>query len=138
MKRKKVVDVKFVELNEEKIFDSRNYVGVRFTDDDLKIGEDVPCSYDWLKTEEMPSEDWEEARFDGACAVGIDQPYDFDPDRIEELRQEIIEKLNTSDGPYPWDNEYLIAGYNYEYGNDSGEWIIYGAEVVGIIEIVMG
>lgn len=134
----KVIDVKFLELNEEKIFNPSGDCGVRFTDDNLKMGEDVPCSYDWTKTEEMPEEDWEEARFDGACAVGFCQPYSFDPDRMEELRKEIIEKLNMSDGPYPWDNVYIIKGYNSDYGNDAGEYIIYGAEVVGIIEIIMG
>lgn len=124
--------VKFIELNEEVALESCD-MGVRIDDEDYKMGDILPDSYNWLETEVLPKEEWETARLDGTCAMRLENAGWYDD--VNDLKKDIVKSLKYDDN-YFGDNIYLIAGDHSCYGTDPGECIIRNAEVVGIIEIV--
>ncbi len=133
---KKVVDIKFVALRNEEELLNANDIGIRFTDDEFNIGDDVPNSYDWNKTEILPREEWEEkADLGGACGLSFDHGWNFDD--INEAKESMIEMLNDA-GWYLGAYVYLIKGYQSWWGEDDHERIYRGAEVIGIIELIKG
>ena len=116
-------------------FTDKHFTGIRFDDRDFKSGDEVPCSYDWTKTDD-PTYDGslEDARLDGTCAIGVDVHWDDE----DEMKADIVEALNESDGPYPREHVYLIAGSGTtdDLANDEGEVIISDAVVYGEIELI--
>ena len=126
------MEVKFIELNEKVALESC-YMGVRIDDEDYKLGDLLPDSYNWLETEVLPEEEWETARLDGTCAMCLEDAGAYDD--VDDLKKDIIKSLSWNDN-YFGDNVYLIAGDHSCYGTDPGESIIRNAEVVGIIEVV--
>lgn len=132
--KKTVKGIKIIWIDTD--FTDKHFTGVRFDDRDFKIGDTVPCSYDWTKTDDPTYDgDWEDARLDGTCAVGVDVHWDEE----NEMKDDIIKALNESDGPYSRERVYLVAGSGTtdDLANDEGEVIISDAVVYGEIELIM-
>lgn len=100
--------------------------GIRGDDIDMKIGEYFQFSHD------MVYEDYygEEKLLDGSCAIGIEDP---DEDDIQNALDHITKT-------YLYKHLYVVAGDDYDYGNDDGEFIINncngenGAVVLAVIK----
>lgn len=99
--------------------------GIRGDSRLFSVGEELPCSQNMLddlydhETQTYPL-------LDGTCAIGFGYLW-FDGE-AEDL--ETIETAIAKCQKYGYDHMYLIAGYDSQYGDDDGEVIITGAEVV--------
>ena len=128
------MEVKFIELNEETALENVN-MGIRVDYEKYNLGDSLPDSYNWLETEVLPKEEWENARLDGTCAVSMSSTFWYDD--VDELKSDIIKSLKFSScNNYIGDYFYLISGSSSNLGTDPGEVIIRNAKVVGIFEIV--
>ena len=74
------MEVKFIELNEETALENVN-MGIRVDNEKYNLGDSLPDSYNWLETEVLPKEEWENARLDGTCAVSMASTFWYDEDR---------------------------------------------------------
>ena len=102
------------------------YFGIR-TGKAAEIGEELECSHDWDYENDCESEDL----LDGTCATGFNGSLWFDG---EEEDDELVEQaIALNKKRYSGDMQYVIAGYDSEYGNDEQEVIILGATVIAII-----
>ena len=122
----KVVDIQFVDVDEKRALQSP-HIGIRFSDKEYKIGDDVENSHNWVDG------DWTDEELDGASTVNVAEPWSYDS--LDELKETAIERLNKA-GRYPYDYAYLVAGTSSDYGEDTNESIIRNAEVVGILKLV--
>ena len=122
----KVVDIQFVDVDEKRALQSP-HIGIRFSDEEYKIGDDVENSHNWVDG------DWTDEELDGASTVNVAEPWSYDS--LDELKETAIERLNKA-GRYPYDYAYLVAGTSSDYGEDTNESIIRNAEVVGILKLV--
>ena len=122
-------------VNMDPSFTEEYFTGVRFDDRDFKIGDTVPCSYDWTKTENLPREDWESARYDGTCAIRVDVRWDDE----DEVAEHLLDQLRQSDaGGYYYVHAYLVTGTGEDddaVPNDDGEVVLTDMMVVGEIEL---
>lgn len=124
---KKVVDIKFIEIDEERALKA-HHIGIRFDDNEYKMGDDLENSRNWVDG------NWTDEELDGTCAVNVGEAWSYDD--LDELKETAIDRINMNGAGYLGQYEYLIAGYSSEIGEDDCEIIIKGAEVIGIIEIV--
>ena len=122
----KVVDIQFVDVDEKRALQSP-HIGIRFSDEEYKIGDDVENSHNWVDG------DWTDEELDGTSTVNVAEPWSYDS--LDELKETAIERLNKA-GRYPYDYAYLVAGTSSDYGEDTNESIIRNAEVVGILKLV--
>ena len=122
----KVVDIQFVDVDEKRALQSP-HIGIRFSDEEYKIGDDVENSHNWVDG------DWTDEELDGTSTVNVAEPWSYDS--LDELKETAIERLNKA-GRYPYDYAYLVAGMSSDYGEDTNESIIRNAEVVGILKLV--
>ena len=122
----KVVDIQFVDVDEKRALQSP-HIGIRFSDEEYKIGDDVENSHNWVDG------DWTDEELDGASTVNVAEPWSYDS--LDELKETAIKRLNKA-GRYPYDHAYLVAGTSSDYGEDTNESIIRNAEVVGILKLV--
>ena len=122
----KVVDIQFVDVDEKRALQSP-HIGIRFSDEEYKIGDDVENSHNWVDG------DWTDEELDGASTVNVAEPWSYDS--LDELKEKAIKRLNKA-GRYPYDYAYLVAGTSSDYGEDTNESIIRNAEVVGILKLV--
>ena len=122
----KVVDIQFVDVDEKRALQSP-HIGIRFSDEEYKIGDDVENSHNWVDG------DWTDEELDGASTVNVAEPWSYDS--LDELKETAIERLNKA-GRYPYDYAFLVAGTSSDYGEDTNESIIRNAEVVGILKLV--
>ena len=122
----KVVDIQFVDVDEKRALQSP-HIGIRFSDEEYKIGDDVENSHNWVDG------DWTDEELDGASTVNVAEPWSYDS--LDELKETSIKRLNKA-GRYPYDYAYLVAGTSSDYGEDTNESIIRNAEVVGILKLV--
>ena len=122
----KVVDIQFVDVDEKRALQSP-HIGIRFSDEEYKIGDDVENSHNWVDG------DWTDEELDGASTVNVAEPWSYDS--LDELKETAIKRLNKT-GRYPYDYAYLVAGTSSDYGEDTNESIIRNAEVVGILKLV--
>ena len=122
----KVVDIQFVDVDEKRALQSP-HIGIRFSDEEYKIGDDVENSHNWVDG------DWTDEELDGASTVNVAEPWSYDS--LDELKETAIKHLNKA-GRYPYDHAYLVAGTSSDYGEDTNESIIRNAEVVGILKLV--
>lgn len=122
----KVVDIQFVDVDEKRALQSP-HIGIRFSDEEYKIGDDVENSHNWVDG------DWTDEELDGASTVNVAEPWSYDS--LDELKETAIKRLNKA-GRYPYDYAYLVAGTSSDYGEDTNESIIRNAEVVGILKLV--
>lgn len=123
--------MEIIAIDEEKALANR-HMGIRFTDEDLAIGNDVTNSYDW-GAEEVEDWDGEYIELDGACAVAFGGGFSFDDlDELKEEAVKVIEKV----GAYPYDHAYLVAGTADRIGEDDHEIIVENAEVVAIVKFI--
>ena len=113
----------------QKIIEAKNngyrYFGIR-TGRVAEIGEELECSHGWNYENDCESEEL----LDGTCATGFNGSLWFDGEEDDELVEQAI-ALNKK--RYGGDMQYVIAGYDSEYGNDEQEVIISGATVIAII-----
>ena len=98
-----------------------NALGLRFDNNQYKIGDCLPCSHDWDYENDAASQDL----LNGTCAISLNNC-----DNLDELE----EKINEAEGKYIEPYIYIIASDDYEYGADDGEIIIAGAKVVGVVK----
>ena len=122
----KVVDIQFVDVDEKRALQSP-HIGIRFSDEEYKVGDDVENSHNWVDG------DWTDEELDGTSTVNVAEPWSYDS--LDELKETAIERLNKA-GRYPYDYAYLVAGTSSDYGEDTNESIIRNAEVVGILKLV--
>ena len=122
----KVVDIQFVDVDEKRALQSP-HIGIRFSDEEYKLGDDVENSHNWVDGE------WTDEELDGASTVNVAEPWSYDS--LDELKETAIKRLNKA-GRYPYDYAYLVAGTSSDYGEDTNESIIRNAEVVGILKLV--
>ena len=122
----KVVDIQFVDVDEKRALQSP-HIGIRFSDEEYKIGDDVENSHNWVDG------NWTDEELDGASTVNVAEPWSYDS--LGELKETAIKRLNKA-GRYPYDYAYLVAGTSSDYGEDTNESIIRNAEVVGILKLV--
>ena len=122
----KVVDIQFVDVDEKRALQSP-HIGIRFSDEEYKIGDDVENSHNWVDG------DWTDEELDGTSTVNVAEPWSYDS--LDELKETAIKRLNKA-GRYPYDYAYLVAGTSSDYGEDTNESIIRNAEVVGILKLV--
>ena len=122
----KVVDIQFVDVDEKRALQSP-HIGIRFSDEEYKIGDDVENSHNWVDG------DWTDEELDGTSTVNVAEPWSYDS--LDELKETAIKRLNKA-GRYPYDYAYLVAGTSSDYGEDANESIIRNAEVVGILKLV--
>ena len=122
----KVVDIQFVDVDEKRALQSP-HIGIRFSDEEYKLGDDVENSHNWVDG------DWTDEELDGASTVNVAEPWSYDS--LDELKETAIKRLNKA-GRYPYDYAYLVAGTSSDYGEDTNESIIRNAEVVGILKLV--
>ncbi len=122
----KVVDIQFVDVDEKRALQSQ-HIGIRFSDEEYKVGDDVENSHNWVDG------DWTDEELDGASTVNVAEPWSYDS--LDELKETAIKRLNKA-GRYPYDYAYLVAGTSSDYGEDTNESIIRNAEVVGILKLV--
>ena len=114
----------------QKIIEAKNsgyrYFGIR-TGRVAKIGEELERSHDWDYENDCESEEL----LDGTCATGFNGMLWFDG---EEEDDELVEQaIALNKKTYGGDMQYVIGGYDSEYGNDEQEIIISGATVIAII-----
>ena len=122
----KVVDIQFVDVDEKRALQSP-HIGIRFSDEEYKIGDDVENSHNWVDG------DWTDEELDGTSTVNVAEPWSYDS--LDELKETAITRMNKA-GRYPYDYAYLVAGTSSDYGEDTNESIIRNAEVVGILKLV--
>ena len=122
----KVVDIQFVDVDEKRALQSP-HIGIRFSDEEYKLGDDVENSHNWVDG------DWTDEELDGTSTVNVAEPWSYDS--LDELKETAIKRLNKA-GRYPYDYAYLVAGTSSDYGEDTNESIIRNAEVVGILKLV--
>lgn len=112
-----------------------NMWGIRFDDREFQIGEELPKSRRWEDGIETNEE------LNGTCALYVSDETDF----LEYLDGELeadcgeLDKYNEAienNNNYAGKHIYLVAiesRWGYEYGEDEGEVILNGAEVVRVI-----
>ena len=122
----KVVDIQFVDVDEKRALQSP-HIGIRFSDEEYKLGDDVENSHNWVDG------NWTDEELDGASTVNVAEPWSYDS--LDELKETAIKRLNKA-GRYPYDYAYLVAGTSSDYGEDTNKSIIRNAEVVGILKLV--
>ena len=122
----KVVDIQFADVDEKRALQSP-HIGIRFSDEEYKLGDDVENSHNWVDG------NWTDEELDGASTVNVAEPWSYD--NLDELKETAIKRLNKA-GRYPYDYAYLVAGTSSDYGEDTNESIIRNAEVVGILKLV--
>lgn len=109
----------------------KNYTvfGIRGDDRTFSSGEELPCSRNMVDDLLEENEDGilEYPMLDGACATGFGHLwFDGDDEDIDTIEKAIIANRDA----YGCEHLYLVAGYDYEYGDDDSEIIIKGAEVI--------
>lgn len=124
--RGKVVDIKFIDVDEKRALKSP-HIGIRFADEEYKMGDDVENSHNWVDG------NWTEEELNGASAVNVAEAWSYDD--LNELKETAIERLNEA-ARYPYDHAYLVAGTSNDYGEDVNESVIRNAEVIGILKLV--
>jgi len=112
-----------------KLIRERKYmvIGIRSLSDDEKynIGDICRYSYDWNHIHDRSTYGYENVMLNGTCAINTEIDYYWDED------DEIIEKIEeTYEKAYWKENVVIIAGYQWEYGEDDNEVIIEDAEVI--------
>lgn len=107
-----------------------NMFGIRFDNRTFSIGEEIPKSHRWdggIDTEEELS---------GTCAIFVSDESDFLDyldGTIEEMSSELNNYRAALKSDYPGEHIYLVAiesRWGWEWGEDEGEIIMNGAEVV--------
>lgn len=110
------------------IEENRNHYcvyGLRSDDRHFEPGQELPCSRNMID-DLYDCESGEYPLLDGTCATGFGYLwFDGEGEDLETVKKAI--ELNSS---YKCAHMYLIAGFDYEYGDDEGELVIKGAEVV--------
>lgn len=103
--------------------DAYDVYGLRVDNTDFSVGDICDNSHEvWQDDPEDGSEYneewgyWVGEELDGTCAI--------------EVKADTIEKALEAADAYYGKNIYLIAGYDYMYGNDPGEVIIRNAKVL--------
>jgi hypothetical protein len=102
-------------------------IGIRSLCDDEKynIGDICRYSYAWNHVNDRSTYGYENVMLNGTCAINTEIDYYWDED------EEIVEKIEVSYEKAYWKEEVvLIAGYQWEYGEDDNEVIIEDAEVI--------
>lgn len=125
----KVKDVNFLEIDKEAI-DCGDF-GIRFSEQPYKMGDILPESYDWYKTEELPEDNWDEAILDGTCTIGLDK---LGFDSLKDLKEDIVKQLKPAD-EYFGEYVYLVSGEFTGGGDDINERVIKNAMVIGVLKI---
>lgn len=102
-------------------------IGIRSLCDDEKynIGDICRYSYDWNHECDRSTYGYENEELNGTCAINTEIDYYWDED------DEIITKIEETYKKAYWNTDVvLIAGYQWEYGEDDKEVIIKDAEVI--------
>lgn len=102
-------------------------IGIRSLWDDEKynIGDICRCSYDWNHEYDRSTYGYENVEFNGTCAINTEIDLYWDED------EEIIEKIEETYKKAYWHTDVvIIAGNQWEYGEDDNEVIIEDAEVI--------
>jgi hypothetical protein len=127
IKNTEVMKMKYESLI--KTIRERNFriIGIRSLWDDEKydIGDICRCSYDWNHVHDRSTYGYENEELNGTCAINTFIDYVWDED------EEIVEKIEVAYEKAYWKEDVvLIAGYQWEYGEDDHEVIILDAEVI--------
>ncbi len=102
-------------------------IGIRSlcSDEKYNIGDICRCSYDWNHVHDRSTYEYENVMLNGTCAINTEIDYYWDED------EEMVEKIEATYEKAYWKEEVvLIAGYQWEYGEDDNEVIIEDAEVI--------
>lgn len=100
--------------------------GIRSTDEEHEVGDELENSYNWNEFDE--ENDGEE--LDGTCCTGFGYLY-FDGEQSD---LDEIEKALEINSRYAGEHQYLVyARYGGEYGDDEQEVIFQAPEVVAVI-----
>lgn len=102
--------------------------GIRGDDRIFSVKDELPCSQNMVD-DLYDHETGDYPLLDGTCAIGFGYLW-FDGED-EDIKT--VEKAIAMCAEYGFKNMYLIAGYDYNYGDDDSEIVIKCAEVVGII-----
>ena len=94
--------------------------GVRGDDIDVVVGQALDESYGWDYECDRPSED----KLGGTCAISINDAED--PEEIEGA-------IEWALSHYIYGHYSIIGGSYAGYGDDTGEVLIWGAEVVAVL-----
>ena len=87
----------------------------------LEIGDLAPKSYDTSDESEWG------AQVNGTSTIGLN----WQGDGVEALVAELAEKMAYHKCTYlAYDNYYIVAGSDYEYGQDDMEWVIQYAHII--------
>lgn len=100
------------------------YFGIRTDARSFSIGDKITASEDMS----IYAEDG--TMLDGTCATGFDYLY-FDGEN-EDI--EAVAKALEINSAYAGEHQYLIGGYDANYGDDEAEVIIKNAEVIMTIK----
>ena len=105
--------------------------GLRWDDREFKIGDELPKSKRWENGIETDEE------LNGTCAIFVSDDTDFLDyvDGMEEAECGELNKFNEWINKDIYDGKYLYlvgidTSWGWEYGEDDGEIIMNGAEVV--------
>lgn len=108
-----------------------NVFGLRWDDREFEVGEELPTSYRW------EDGDCTEEKLNGTCAIYVSDESDFLDylDGKEEADCGEMDKYNewVKKSCYSGAHLYLVAinsSWGYEWGEDEGEIVMNGAEVV--------
>lgn len=110
----------------ESIRENSACFGIRCTDEEHEIGDELENSYNWNEFDE--EHDGEE--LDGTCCTGFGYLwFDGGQDDLDE-----IQKALDINSRYSGKHQYLVyARYGGEYGDDEQEVIFPAPEVVAVI-----
>lgn len=114
--------------------DNYNMFGIRYDDREFKIGDELPKSNRWEDGTDT------EEQLDGTCAIMVSDESNFLEylDGMEEADCGELDRYNWAlEQNYNGKHIYLVAintGWGWEYGEDEGEVVMNGAEVVRIIK----
>ena len=101
-------------------------------DENYTVGDMCRNSYDWnYEYDHSSYEDDDPIELDGTCGYHIVGLENLDENEIEEAKR-LLEKAIEEASIYAG-KAVVIAGNNYEYGNDEHEVIIADAGVIAII-----
>lgn len=93
----------------------------------IEAGITLGASYDWDVENDIMSKD----KLSGTSGVYVDINFFYD-DYLDEI-DTIIKAVNFAKENYSYKNWSVIAGTDFEYGQDDGEIIIEDAKVVVLI-----
>lgn len=107
------------------------YIGIRAIDTDndtfdYEVGKYVPDSYDWDHDLDCSTRETTGETLNGASAIAIKANSMMEPEEIEALVSDALNKL----GGYIGNLKVIIAGNDIGYGEDEDEYIIKDATMI--------